>query len=124
MLAWAKGIAVGAVGLAGLLVAANAHGGLPHYLGFAVAFLAAFVCFRLIARAYDAPGERTPLVPVPQSSAARQWLGGLFAALGLVGLFVAAGAHGGGALWIGLLVTFFAWLYVFRLIGASFGRHG
>lgn len=121
---WARGIAVGLIALAGLWVAATSHGGLPHYLGFAVAFLAAFVCFRLIARAYDGPGERTPLIPVPATATGRQWGGGLAAALGLAGLFVAAGGHGGGATWIGLLVAAIAWLYVFRLIAASFdARH-
>ena len=121
---WARGIAVGLIALVGLWVAATTHGGLLHYLGFAVAFLAIFFCFRLIARAYDGPGERTPLIPVPASDGGRQGLGAMAALLGLVGLFVAAGSHGGGGTWIGLLVALGAWLYVFRLIAASFGtRH-
>jgi hypothetical protein len=119
---WARGIAVGLIALAGLWVAATTHRGLMHYLGFAVAFLAIFLCFRLIARAYDGPGESTPLIPVPASDSGRQWAGGLAAVLGLVGLFVAAGGHGGGATWIGLLLAAGAWLYVFRLIAASFGQ--
>jgi len=118
---WAKGVAIGAIALAGLWIAAASPGGLLHYLGFAVAFLGAFLCFRLIARAYDGPGERTPLIPVPASDGGRQWAGGLAAALGLVGLFVASGGQG-GATWIGLLLAAFAWLYVFRLIAASFDR--
>lgn len=123
MQAWARGIAVGIVGLIGLWLASNAHGGLMHYLGFAVAFLAAFLCFRLIARAYDGPGEHTPLIPVPATQTGRQWIGTLAALLGLIGLFVSSGGHGGPATWIGLLITLFAWLYVFRLIAAGVGRH-
>lgn len=116
---WFHGVLVGLIALLGLAVAAATSGGLLHYLGFAVAILATLLCFRLIARAYDKPGEHSALVPVPESAGGRQWLGGFCVLLGLAGLLVASAGGAGGAMWLGLLVTALAWLYVFRLI-ASF----
>ncbi len=119
---WVLGAVIGLIAIIGLIAAASAHGGFWHIAGFAIAGLAIFLCFRLIARAYDGPGQRTPLIPVPDSDSGRQWLGGVAAVLGLIGLFLASDGHDGGQTWIGLLLTFFAWLYVFRLISVSFRR--
>ena len=122
MKAWFKGAVVGLIAIVGLIVAAQVHEGFLHYGGFVLAALCIFFCFRLIGRAYDAPGERTALVPVPSSDSGRQWLGGFAALLGLAALFIASKGEGDGRTWIGLLVAVLAWLYVFRLIGSSFGR--
>jgi len=121
MRAWVRGAAVGLVGLLALFVAAGADGGFWHYAGFLIAGLAVLVIFRLIARAHDAPGERTPLVPVPADEGARYRLGGAAVLLGLIGLFIAAGSQGGAGSFVGFTITGLAWAYVFRLIGAAFG---
>lgn len=122
MKAWFKGAVVGLIAIAGLIVAAEVHEGFLHYGGFALAALCIFFCFRLIGRAYDAPGERTALIPVPDSDSGRQWLGGLAVLLGLAALFIASKGEGESQTWVGLLVAGLAWLYVFKLIGSSFGQ--
>lgn len=118
---WVVGGLVGLVGVLALFVAARAHEDFLAYGGVVVFALAVLFLFRLIGRAYEQPGQRSPLVPVPQRQATRLWLGGLMAVLGLAGLFIAARAHEGPGYYLGLLLAGVAWLYVFRLIAASVG---
>jgi len=119
MRAWLRGGIVGIVALLALFAAAGAHGGFWQYFAFLVFVLAVLLLFRLIARAFDAPGTQSPLVPVPASQATRLWLSGILALGGIVALFVAAHGGQGGAYYIGLLAAGLLWLYVFRLIAAS-----
>lgn len=122
MRAWVRGAVVGLVGLLALFVAAGAHGGFWHYAGFLVAGLAVLLLFRLIARVYDPPGEVSPLVPVPQEESTRYLLGAVACLAGIAGLFIASAGHGGAGTYLGFALTILAWGYVFRLIGAAFGR--
>jgi hypothetical protein len=122
MRAWLVGGVVGLVALAGLFVAATAHGGFWPYAGIVLFALAVLLLFRLIGRAFEKDGRPAPLVPVPERQATRLWLAGLLALAGVAGLFIAAGAQGGPGYYLGLILAGAAWLYVFRLIAASIGR--
>ena len=122
MKAWLRGGIVGIVAVLALFYAAGADEGFGRYFARLVFVLAVLLLFRLIARAFDAPGETSPLVPVPRSQPARLWLTGLLSVAGIVALFVAAGAGHGSGYYVGLMVAAVLWLYVFRLIAASVGR--
>jgi len=122
MRAWLRGVVVGIVAVLALFYAAHAHEGFGRYFAMLIFVLAVLLLFRLIAQAFDPPGAKSPIVPVPSSQAARLWLTGLLAIGGIVCLFVAAGAGHGGGYYVGLMLAAVLWLYVFRLIGASVGR--
>lgn len=122
MRAWLRGGIVAIVAVLALFYAAQAHEGFGRYFAMLIFVLAVLLLFRLIARAFDPPGAKSPLVPVPRSQPARLWLTGLLAIAGIVCLFVAAGAGHGSGYYVGLMVAGVLWLYVFRLIGASVGR--
>ncbi len=122
MKAWLRGGIVAIVAILALFFAAHGGEGFGPYLWMLIFIVAVLVLFRLIARAFDPPGEKSPFVPVPRSQPARLWLTGVLAIAGIVCLFVAAGAGAGGSYYIGLMLAAALWLYVFRLIGASVGR--
>lgn len=116
----ARIVGVGIVGMAGLVLAARAQDGFWHYAGFGLALAAVWIAFRLIDRTFSPAHAAKPLVPVPARPARRLLAGALAVLLGLIGLFVAAGAGAGtAAYYIALGVTLVAWGYVFRLIGTS-----
>lgn len=122
MRAWLRGGIVAIVAILALFFAAHGGEGAGPYLAMLVFVLAVLLLFRLIARAYDPPGEKSAFVPVPATQSCRLWLTGVFAIAGIVCLFVAAGAGGGSGYYIGLMLAGLLWLYTFRLIGASVGR--
>ena len=122
MRAWLRGCIVGIVAILALFYAARAHEGFGRYFAMLIFVLAVLLVFRLIARAYDPPDAKSPLVPVPRSQAARLWLTGLLSFGGVVCLFVAAHGGHGGSYYVGLMLAAVLWLYVFRLIAASVGR--
>lgn len=120
----ARIVGVGLIGLGGLIVSARVQDGVWHYAGLAILLGAVFFAFRLIDRAFHPPGAGPrPLVPVPAQPGGRLLAGGLAILLGLIGLFVAAGAEARGAAYhLGLGLTLLAWAYVFRLIAAGTGK--
>jgi hypothetical protein len=122
MRAWLRGGIVGIVAVLALFFAAHAHEGFGRYFAMLVFVLAVLLLFRLIARAFDPPGAKSPIVPVPRSQPARLWLTGLLAIGGVICLFVAAHGGNGGSYYVGLMLAAVLWLYAFRLIGASVGR--
>lgn len=122
MRGWLHGGIVGIVAVLALFYAARAHEGFGRYFAALVFVLAVLLLFRLIARAFDPPDAKSPLIPVPQTQAARLWLAGLLSLAGVVCLFIAAHAGHGSGYYLGLLAAIVLWLYVFRLIAASVGR--
>lgn len=122
MKAWLRGGIVAIVAVLALFYAARGAEGFWAYFAMLVFVLAVLLLFRLIARAFDPPGVKSALVPVPRSQPARLWLTGALTIAGIVALFVAARGGQGSAYYVGLLAAGVLWLYVFRLIGASVGR--
>lgn len=120
MAQWLRLGVVGVLILLGLFVSAASHGGFWHVFGLVFALLAALLLFRLIARAYEPPEAKSPLLPVPREPATRVLLMGVTALLGLVLLFVASAAHAGSVYYLSLLAAILAFGYVFALIAALF----
>lgn len=120
MVQWLKLGLTGLAILVGLFVASSAQEGFWHYFGLLFALLSALLLFRLIGRAFDPPSRRSDLLPTPARPSTRMVLGGVLALAGIVMLFVASGAHGGGAYYLPLFAAVLAFVYIFRLIAASF----